>query len=53
MMEDKIKKHFEEWAKQHQFILAIDKELNIYSNVYTQGAWMAYEAGWDKGCNNG
>jgi hypothetical protein len=49
MSKNDIKKHFEQWAKQHQFILLIDKELNIYSNVYTQGAWMAYEAGWNKG----
>jgi len=42
---DDIKKSFEKWAKEHKFILTKDTDLDIYANVYTQGAWMAYQAG--------
>lgn len=48
-----IKLSFEKWAKEHKFILSKDNELDIYANVYTQGAWMAYQAGCNKGCSNG
>ena len=41
---DNIKKSFEQWAKEHKFILTKDTDLDIYANVYTQCAWMAYQA---------
>lgn len=36
---------FEEWAEEHKFLCEWDTEHKIYTNVYTQGAWMAYLQG--------
>jgi len=37
---------FERWAGSHQFLCDWDIEHKIYTNVYTQGAWMAFEEGY-------
>ena len=45
-MDIDIRNEFELWAEQHKFNVGFDKELGVYTNVYTEGAWLAFNAGY-------
>ena len=50
---DELRKEFEIWAVEHKFLINKDKTMDIYANAFTEGAWIAYQAGFELGKLNG
>ena len=50
---EELRKEFEIWALKHMFLIHKDKTMDIYANAFTEGAWLAYQAGFELGKVNG